>query len=151
MQPHDLAALAAGIAEFYEPLASDAGIRLTTVAEHRPIVAIDMALVQRALSNLLSNSLEFTPRGGAITIVTRQVDGCAEIEVADTGCGIAAERLPTIFDGAYAAPVTSAAGAGRTGLGIGLSIVRSILRLHCGSVAIASEPGSGCRVILRFG
>lgn len=150
MQPFDLATLVDGVVEFFEPLAADAGVTLVAHAEARPTLAIDRPMVQRALSNLLANSLAFTPRGGSITITTRDAAGHIEIEVADTGCGIAPERLPTIFDGAYSAPVAGSAKGPRAGLGIGLSIVRSILRLHHGSVAIDSAPGRGCRVTLRF-
>lgn len=150
MAPFDLAQLAQGVVEFYEPLATDAGIDLTAVGEAMPSIPVDRPMLQRALSNLLDNSLAFTPRGGSITVTTRVVDGHAEIEVADTGCGIDPERLPGIFDGAYSLPKARPLGGPRTGLGIGLSIVRSIMRLHHGSVAIDSRPGSGCRVTLRF-
>lgn len=150
MQTMGLATLVDGVVEFFEPLAADAGIALTAHAEGRPEIPVDRPMVQRALSNLLTNSLAFTPRGGAITITTREAAGHVEIEVADTGCGIATERLPTIFDGAYSAPAAGSAKGPRAGLGIGLSIVRSILRLHHGSVAIDSAAGRGCRVTLRF-
>ncbi|MBX3464165.1 MAG: hypothetical protein KF830_13405 [Planctomycetes bacterium] len=150
MVPRDLVGIVHGLIEFYEPLATDAGIELVAVDEATPSVPIDRPMVQRALSNLLDNSLAFTPRGGRITVTTRIVDGQAEIEVADTGCGIAEDRLPHVFDGAYSTPQVRATNAPRTGLGIGLSIVRSIMRLHGGGVRIDSRPGQGCRVRLRF-
>lgn len=149
-QPVDVLAEVAGVCEFFEPLASDAGVRLAATGEPGPAFALDRTLLQRALSNLLANALAFTPRGGAVTVAVRWRDGTPSIEVADTGCGIDPAALPAILDGLGRDGGLPPPGRGRSGLGLGLSIVRSIMRLHRGELAIASAPGQGCRVTLRF-
>ena len=73
--------------------------------------------------------------------------GAAVIAVEDSGCGIAAEHLPRVFDRFYRAD-DDRAGAGRTGLG--LAIVRTIMDLHGGEVTVESEEGRGTRFTLRF-
>ncbi len=151
MEQHDLAQLVEDVVEYYEPLAAEAGLTLTAEVRSRPERNLDRAMVQRALGNLLSNSIAFTPAGGSILVTVDFVDGAAEVEVRDTGRGIAPERLATIFDGVYSDLEPAAPSNARIGLGIGLSIVRSILRLHHGHVSIDSAPGQGCRVKLRWG
>src|SRR6185295_3970120 len=75
-------------------------------------------------------------------------NGDVVIEVADTGCGIAAEHLPKVFDRLYRADRSRTAATGGTGLG--LAIVKSIAELHGGSAEIASEVGKGTRVRLSL-
>jgi signal transduction histidine kinase len=109
----------------------------------------DPVLVRRALSNLLSNALQHTPRGGTITIsVTRSDDRHVEVQVKDTGSGIGPEHLPKIFDRFYRAD--PARYRSPQGTGLGLAIVKSIMALHGGSVRIQSRPNEGTTVILRF-
>lgn len=149
-RPIDVGTLAQDVVDFYEPLAAEAGVTMTASGEPGLVCALDRAMVQRALGNLLSNALAFTPRGGRITVTTRRHERFACIDVEDTGCGIAADRLPAIFDGAWRQDDVRPAAGARTGLGIGLSIVKAILRLHHGTVAIRSRPGHGTCVTLQF-
>jgi two-component system, OmpR family, heavy metal sensor histidine kinase CusS len=150
-EPVDVGAVVDGVVEFYEPAAAEAGIALCAVTARGPALALDRTMLQRALGNLLSNAIAFTPRGGTITVTTRWRDSVPEIEVVDTGCGIQRERLATIFDGLYRNEDVLADSGPRVGLGLGLTIVRSILRLHGGTVTIDSDLGKGCRVTMRFG
>ena len=107
----------------------------------------DAGLFRRALSNLLDNSFRHTPAGGRITISTRQFerDG-AEVRVEDTGCGVAAEHLPKLFDRFYRVDSSRH----QPGAGLGLSLVKSIIELHKGSVSLQSEPGRGTSVVMTF-
>jgi len=107
----------------------------------------DAGLFRRALSNLLDNGLRHTPAGGRISIAIRKVDrDGVEIRVEDTGCGIAAEHLPKVFDRFYRVdPARHQPGAG-----LGLSIVKSIMALHGGTVLLSSQSGGGTAVILKF-
>ncbi|MEO6870876.1 MAG: sensor histidine kinase, partial [Chthoniobacterales bacterium] len=99
-----------------------------------------------ALSNLIDNALRHTPDGGSIIVSIARLPNETEMAVRDTGCGIAAEHLPRVFDRFYRAdPSRSSEGSG-----LGLALVKSIADLHGGSVAIASEPGRGTSVTLRF-
>lgn len=93
------------------------------------------------LYNILSNAIKFTPQGGAIQVsAERGQDLGVQIIIQDTGCGIAAEFLPHVFDkfGQEDASITRQHG----GLGLGLSIAKQLTELHGGSIAVAS-PGRG--------
>jgi PAS domain S-box-containing protein len=103
-------------------------------------------LVQ-VLSNLLSNAAKFTPHAGAITVSLTAVDGEAVIVVQDTGIGIPAERLESVFDMFEQVHPTG----GNDGLGIGLALVRQIVHLHRGSVRAQSEGlNLGSRFTVRL-
>jgi two-component system heavy metal sensor histidine kinase CusS len=109
---------------------------------------VDRPLFQRAVGNLVANALAHTPPGGTVTLAATGDATRTQIEVVDTGCGIAAAHLPHVFDRFYRADSTR---SGRNGsVGLGLAIVRSISELHGGTVEIASEVGQGTRVALIF-
>ena len=144
----DLAHELGVIREFYDAAASEAGVRLEVEAAPDLAAAVDRTLLQRALSNLVANGLAHTPRGGAVRIVARGHGEAVEIEVADSGCGVAPEHLPHVFDRFYRADRTRSPTGGNVGLG--LAIVKTIATLHGGSVAIDSVIGRGTRVIIRI-
>jgi two-component system heavy metal sensor histidine kinase CusS len=135
------------VAEFHEAIAEEQGIRI--VCEGNAMVQADPILFRRAVSNLLSNALQHTPRGGTITLsVKSRDDHGTEISVDDTGSGIAPGHLPKIFDRFYR--VDSARSRFPQGFGLGLAIVKSIMDLHGGAVAIRSETSKGTTVTLTF-
>jgi two-component system heavy metal sensor histidine kinase CusS len=107
----------------------------------------DPLLLRRALSNLLTNALCHTPRGGTIRLAARHESGAVAITISDDGAGIAAEHLPFLFDRFYRVDEARSA-ADSTGLG--LAVVRSIAELHGGQVSVVSEPGTGSAFTLRF-
>jgi two-component system heavy metal sensor histidine kinase CusS len=144
----DLAAELAAAAEFYEPMAVEAGVTLVNEAKPGTTARLDRTLLQRALGNLIANAIAHTPPGGRVTLsALRRVDH-VEIEVNDTGCGIAAEHLSHLFDRFYRAEPARTTAAGHVGLG--LALVQSIAALHGGSATIASQPGHGTQVRLTF-
>jgi hypothetical protein len=99
------------------------------VASDLALLTGDSLLIRRAVSNLLANALRNTPEGGHIRIsVGPAANRWLEIRVQDTGCGIAAEHLPRIFDRFYR--VDKARSQPAAGTGLGLAIVQSLLRLH---------------------
>jgi signal transduction histidine kinase len=107
----------------------------------------------RAVSNLVSNAIAHTPRGGSVTLAASAADAEIRIKVSDTGAGIPAEALPRVFDRFFrvdASRSRTSAGTPSSGTGLGLAIVQSIMTLHGGSAAIASEPGRGTCVTLRM-
>jgi signal transduction histidine kinase/ActR/RegA family two-component response regulator len=115
-------------------------------------VAGDAARLQQAVWNLLSNAVKFTPEGGAVTVRLRPAAGGVEIEVSDTGIGIAPDFLPHVFERFRQAEPSSTRVHG--GLGLGLSIVRHIVEAHGGTVEATSDgPGRGAtfRVLLPAG
>jgi two-component system heavy metal sensor histidine kinase CusS len=141
---HELTALA----EFFDATAAEAGVQLQVRAVAPLAVRADRMLLQRALANVIANALAHTPNGGRITLTATQHGGCVRIAVQDTGCGIAAEHLPYLFDRFYRAD--RARSRQRGGLGLGLALVRNIMRLHGGEVRVDSREGQGTCVMLDW-
>jgi two-component system heavy metal sensor histidine kinase CusS len=135
------------VREFYEAFAEDRGVELR--CEGQGTVNADPLLFRQAVSNLLSNALNHTSHGGQVLVQTSQrAEGGLEIDISDTGCGIASEHLPHIFDRLYRAD--PARSQHPDGAGLGLAIVKSIMTLHGGSVEVRSELGKGTRFTLLF-
>ena len=113
------------------------------------IVVAEPQLLHRALTNLLSNALRHTPAGGTITLAAESgASGDCALSVIDTGCGIAPEHLPRLFDRFY--QVDPDRPRSLEGTGLGLSIVRSIMDLHGGRVEVRSAPSRGSTFLLHF-
>jgi signal transduction histidine kinase len=98
----------------------------------------DRDRLQQVVWNLVSNAFKFTPKGGTVTITLAERDGDIYIEVSDTGIGIPAEFLPFVFDRFRQAD--SSMSRRHNGLGLGMAIVRHLVELHGGTVAVES-PG----------
>jgi two-component system heavy metal sensor histidine kinase CusS len=128
--------------EFYEPLAKESQIELTSRGKAK--VCGDEPLFRRAISNLLSNALRHVSPGGTVTIETRTEPAEVIVAVKDDGSGVAPNDLPKLFDRFYRGQNSG------NGVGLGLSIVKSIMSLHHGTVEVTSELGKGTTVILRF-
>ncbi|WP_228126840.1 ATP-binding protein [Candidatus Viadribacter manganicus] len=129
------------LADYFAAPADDAGIELCVVGAKGRVWA-DRTLLQRALSNLITNVLTHAPRGSCVKLQARQSAGSTIIEVEDNGPGVPAHLLAHLFtrfqrgDGAQA------------GSGLGLAIVKSIMDMHGGKVELASA--NGFRVELTF-
>jgi signal transduction histidine kinase len=142
--PVDVARLLQETTERINPIAAQAGLTVTMSPSSTAALAIegDLFALGRVLQNLLQNALQATPPNGRVWLAMRELDGRAVIEVGDTGCGIAAERLPHVFDD-Y---VTTK----RRGLGLGLAISRRIVEQLGGTIALTSEVGKGSVFTLSF-
>jgi two-component system, OmpR family, heavy metal sensor histidine kinase CusS len=153
-QPVNVGELLGAVREYYEVTASDGGISLLAAGAPESITAaLDRPLMLRAVSNLVSNAIAHTPRGGAVTLAASATDAEIRIEVSDTGAGIPAEALPRVFDRFFRVDPSrsrTSVGTPSGGTGLGLAIVESIMNLHGGSAAIASQPGRGTCVTLRM-
>src|SRR5271165_3244748 len=148
-QPVNLVELLDGMREYYEASAAEAGVSLTTSANRAPVIAqLDRTLVQRAVSNLISNAVAHTPAGGSVVLTANSQASAVRIEVSDTGVGIPSEALPKVFDRFFRLDSSRSQASGGTGLG--LAIVQSIMLLHGGKVEIASQLGQGTRVTLHM-
>src|SRR5262245_46974762 len=144
-QDLELAVELAAIAEFYEPLAGEAGVVLALAGDAKAHAWLDRALLQSAVGNLIENAIAATPRGGRVGIASGEERDGVYVETSDTGTGIAPAHLSHLFDPLYR--VDAARGGGT---GLGLAIVKSIAELHGGSVSLTSEVGAGTRVRLWF-
>jgi two-component system heavy metal sensor histidine kinase CusS len=136
-----------GMREYYEASAAAAGVSLTTSANRTPVIAkLDRTLVQRAVSNLVSNAVAHTPPGGSVVLTANLEGSAVQIEVIDTGAGIPSDALPKVFDRFFRLDSSRSQASGGTGLG--LAIVQGIMLLHGGKVEIASQLGQGTTVTL---
>ncbi|MBF9042899.1 hypothetical protein HKCCE4037_06150 [Rhodobacterales bacterium HKCCE4037] len=142
----DLATVASDVTEQFQLQASEKGIALVNEAK-TAFAEVDPLRIRQIMFNLVGNALKFT-KEGTVTIRSGVEDGSPWIEVADTGCGIAAEDQDTIFDDFT--QVGSIHGSGNTGVGLGLSISRQLARLHHGELTVESTEGEGSVFRLRF-
>jgi signal transduction histidine kinase len=132
----------AHVAETYGHSAEQAGVSLVTQdSGPLPEANVDYECMSRALGNLVSNALRYTPAGGTISLSAGVAAGRLTLSVADTGSGIAAEHLPNLFERFYRADASRQQQTG--GSGLGLAIVRSIIEAHGGSVSVESVLGKG--------
>ncbi|EPM47784.1 heavy metal sensor histidine kinase [Pseudomonas syringae pv. actinidiae ICMP 19071] len=133
----DLGEEAEKVAELFSSSAEDRDITLQVHGAAK--VSGDKLMIQRAISNLLSNAIRHGLVGSVITITLDTHEDEVWLAVRNTGDGIDADHLPRLFDRFYRVHVSRARQQGGTGLG--LAIVRSIMSLHEGQVTVQSEPG----------
>lgn len=137
------------ICDFFDATAEEAGVKLSMTCQPGLTVEVERVLFQRAITNLVSNALAHTPRGGSVTLEAKRTsDAMVAIDVADTGEGIPKDAQVHIFDRFYRADQVRSPTSGRVGLG--LPITRSIVMLHGGTIEVESEPGHGTRMQLKF-
>lgn len=138
------AELVQDVAQTFEIAARERAIRLQTdLGANTPPVRADIALIQRALANLLDNALRHTPAGGTVKVSLATTGNRVRVAVADSGPGIAHDDLPFIFDRFYRGRDDPRAQT--DGAGLGLAIVRRILDLHQTTIDVESKPGTGAR------
>jgi two-component system sensor histidine kinase BaeS len=143
-EPLDLGALAADVVAGFQPQATTERVSLVVdLDETVPSLSLDGRRVRQVIGNLVSNALRHTPAGGRVTVRVRRLGDAVELEVADTGSGMDAESTAHAFDRFWRSG--DAAGAG-----LGLAIVRDLVRAHDGEATIESAPGAGTVVRCRF-
>lgn len=132
------------------PLAEQKAIAVEYQADAVPLFVADAEKLRRIVENLMSNAVKFTPEGGRITFAMRHEAAAGSIvfSVADTGCGIPAASIPTIFD--RFVQVDSSASRAYNGSGLGLALVRELAEMHGGSVSLESEVGVGSTFTVRI-
>lgn len=138
MSPVDLAAEVQALFEFFEAWAEDAGVTLRLDGS-APVFQGDRLMLRRALSNLLSNALRYTPRGKSVTVTLAPRDTRLDVAVQNPGAEIPAQHLPHLFDRFYR--VDPARQHLSDGAGLGLAIVKSIVAAHGGTVSVDSGAG----------
>ena len=120
-------------------------VTLQTPSDYGPlIVEVDPTRIEQVIWNLVNNALKFTPEGGQVQLVLSRSEGRAQLDVIDSGIGLADDSLEKIFD-LFGQAENQQLTHQREGLGIGLSLVRQLVEAHEGSVSVHSEgPGFGC-------
>ena len=141
--PVDLGALAADVVAGFEPQAATEGVTLAVEVGQLPSLSLDARRVRQVIGNLLSNALRHTETGGRISVRVRRVGDHVELEVADTGAGMDSEAAERAFDRFWRSGDTA-------GAGLGLAIVRDLVRAHGGEATLESAPGAGTVVRCRF-
>jgi two-component system, NtrC family, sensor kinase len=109
---------------------------------------LDERKFKQVLINLLTNAVKFTPPGGVVEVSTNVRDDALELQVADTGVGIAAHEQRAIFEEFH--QVRAAGTSKQEGTGLGLALSRRLVELHGGTLAVQSVPGEGSCFIARF-
>lgn len=141
-EPVDAQALLTSAALALRPRACNAGIDLIVdIAPCLPRVDADPQRIGQVLRNLVSNAVHYTSPGGTVTLSARRRDDVVLLEVRDTGCGIAPEHVPNVFERFYRADPSRARSTG--GAGIGLAVVKQLVEAHGGTVGVTSTPGEG--------
>jgi C4-dicarboxylate-specific signal transduction histidine kinase len=144
----DLNQLVAAVLELCEPGARDAGVSFERALSLRPpVVRADRLLIEQAALNLVRNAVEavqeLPPERRRVTVATRiEADGSGTLAVSDLGEGVPPEVEERLFD----AFVTSKRG----GLGLGLSICRSVVQAHGGAIHHEKNPGAGARFAITL-
>ena len=127
--------------ELFEDVASAKGLRLEIDCPEIPlIVSGDRARLQRAVSNLIDNAVKFTPEGGSIRLMAREAPRHVTITVSDTGPGLESKDFERVFERFYRGDRSRST----PGNGLGLSLVKAIVKAHGGEISVSSTPGRGC-------
>ena len=139
VQPESAGGIVADAVDMFRLLAEGASVRLEADVPGTPeMVTCDRARILQVLSNLIGNAVRHTPPGGRITVSYRKDPRGVVFGVADTGCGIAPEQLPRLFD-RYWRPARTH----RSGTGLGLMIAHGIVAAHEGKIWAESTLGQG--------
>jgi signal transduction histidine kinase len=170
-RPRAVRPLLERVAETYRHAAEQQGVALYVQADRSlPEICMDEEQIARALSNLVSNALHYTPAGGTITLSataetkdqrpkSKDIDASfsssapgpaslVRLKVSDTGIGIAPEHLPSVFERFYRADPSRQQATG--GSGLGLAIVKSIVEAHGGEISVESALGQGTTFMITL-
>jgi two-component system heavy metal sensor histidine kinase CusS len=137
-EPVNLAQEANKVVEYLSLVAEEKGVSLRVTGDAPPVPA-DRLLIQRAITNLVSNAIRHAFEHSTVTIEIAAEGSSAALAVTNDGESIASTNLPRIFERFYR--VDPARSRGDGGSGLGLAIVRSIATAHKGTVAVSSEAG----------
>lgn len=144
----DLDDVVADSVDAAKPIADEKGISLRVSLSPTPNMVGDRSRLAQVLDNLVSNALKFTPEGGSVQLQVSATNGEAEIEVVDTGIGIAPHEQAQLFDRFFRS--SEATEQAIPGTGLGLTIAKAIVERHEGSIEVESSKGSGTTMRVRL-
>jgi signal transduction histidine kinase len=145
----EMAAVTKACLNMVRERAGRAGVRLdSNIPADLPVVRGDSLRVKQVLLNLIGNAVKFTPREGSVSVIAGLRDGGVFVTVLDTGIGISSGDLEHVTE--PFAQASNSMTRGYEGTGLGLSLVKSLMALHGGGLAIASEPGRGTEATIHF-
>jgi signal transduction histidine kinase/ActR/RegA family two-component response regulator len=149
-EPVDLSSLVARVVEAARPVMEARRHELTVDVQAGPLrLEADPTRLGQVLANLLDNAAKYTDPGGTVHLWAGREGDEVVVKVRDDGIGISAEMLPRVFD--MFAQADCSLDRSRGGLGIGLTLVKSLVAMHGGSVHARSDgPGRGCEVVVRL-
>jgi PAS domain S-box-containing protein len=149
-QPVELAVVVNNAVETARPLIKEMGHELIVLLPEQPItVNADLTRLAQVFSNLLTNAAKYTDMGGRIWLTAERQGSDVVVTVKDTGIGIPADKLRSIFE--MFSQVEGALSRSQGGLGIGLCLVNQLVQMHGGSIEAESEgPGRGSRFVVRL-
>jgi signal transduction histidine kinase len=145
-EPTDLVALVRSALDLYDDVAEEKSIRLVLDAPERLPGAVDATRMRQAIANLVDNAVKYTPARGIVTVTVRHEDTGPIVRVADTGIGVTPTDLPHIFERLYRGDRSRS----ERGLGLGLTLVKSIVEAHGGRVDVESAPDAGSVFTIRL-
>jgi len=145
LRPDDLRAVIENAIQQAQPSADRKDVRLSMNLPQEAVRQLhDPQRLGQVFGNLIGNAVKFTPPGGTVDVTLQPTEDGAEVHVVDSGVGINPQELPLVFERFYRGAQAHQSRA--AGSGLGLSIVRSIVEMHDGRVAISSTPGAGTQV-----
>jgi signal transduction histidine kinase len=143
--PLNLNAIVSRVLTLAGPELRERGIGMETeLAPALPQVVAHPDALQQVLANLVANARDAMGQGDVLRVTTRAAADAVEVEVEDSGCGIAEEHLPHIFEAFYTTK------PGVQGIGLGLFVSEGIIRGHRGRLSVESRPGEGSRFTIRL-
>jgi signal transduction histidine kinase len=143
---HDVVTLVRDVVDMMEPLAVQKRLQLRLEASPAcGTMVCDRDRLLQLFSNLIGNAIKFTGENGTITVRAWRSEDAVLLAVSDTGCGIASEQLPRVFDRYW----QGSEGTGR-GVGLGLAISRGIVEAHGGQIRVESTVGAGTTFTIQL-
>jgi len=144
-QPLNIAVLARGVVQIMQDSAEKKGLKLSSLIPfHLPLVMVDQDRTIQILTNLIDNSIKYTPEG-KIQVLAEEKENFLKVSVVDTGIGILAQEREKIFDEFY--QIKQERGDVFPGRGLGLNIIKSIVERQGGKIWVESEFGKGSKFI----
>ena len=144
--PYDLTRQLSDCALAHEEQRERKHIDFDAQLEERVMILADESMLEIVFNNLIANAIKFTEPGGRIVLRQEKAGGDVVVTVSDTGCGMDEETVKHIFDKFYQGDSSHS----REGNGLGLALVKRVLDISGGSIAVRSAPGEGSEFIVRL-